>query len=73
MADITVNSHDVLGKLTVIKNHLAVVSEDDHLLSPQQREYVKRAMEANQQLIDQIKLLHESAHSHSAGPEAASI
>jgi hypothetical protein len=55
MAAITVNSHDILGDLTIVKNYLAMVQAalDSH--TPVEKKHIDRAVEANEMLIQKIK------------------
>lgn len=55
MATITVDSHDVLGSLSIIKNYLAVVQSALAEGKIPEAGYVDRAMSANEALIVQIK------------------
>ncbi|MBI4130577.1 hypothetical protein HY468_04625 [Candidatus Roizmanbacteria bacterium] len=76
MADITINSHDVLGKLSIIKNYLAVVLEiEGASLSPKQRNYLNSAMVANESLITYIKQQSGNATSEdvAAAPTPAKL
>lgn len=50
MAIINIESHDVLGKLSVIKNSLSVAQEDTD-----KNKFIQIALTANQELIDLIK------------------
>lgn len=51
---ITVDSHDVLGKLSIIKNYLSVLLENPSI-PEKEKEYAKRSFEANEFLIAYIK------------------
>ena len=51
---ISVDSHDVLGKLSIIKNYLSVLMENP-TLPEKEKEYAKRSFEANEALITHIK------------------
>lgn len=55
MSQITISSHDFLGKLSVIKNYLFVVITGEKNMDPKHLEYLKNAADANQSLIDEIK------------------
>lgn len=50
MANLILNSHDLLGKLSVIKNSLYMLLEQ-----PEKKEYLDTAINANQELIEMIK------------------
>jgi hypothetical protein len=50
MANITIDSHAFLGKLSVIKNCLSMLTEN-----PNKKELLEEAIKANQALIDIIK------------------
>jgi len=50
MAIINIESHDILGKLSIIKNALSVAVEDQ-----EKEKLIKIALTANQELIDLIK------------------
>lgn len=50
MANITLDSHDILGKLSVVKNALFMALE-----KPEKEELLQTAIKANQDLIDKIK------------------
>lgn len=50
MAQITVDSHDFLGKLSIIKNCLALLKDD-----PNKANLLDIAFKSNQDLIDLIK------------------
>lgn len=51
---ISVDSHDVLGKLSIVKNYLSVLMENP-ALAEKDKEYLKRSFEANESLITHIK------------------
>jgi hypothetical protein len=51
---ISVDSHDVLGKLSVVKNYISVAMESG-TLPEKEKEYLKRAFEGNEALIAHIK------------------
>jgi hypothetical protein len=51
---ISVDSHDVLGKLSIVKNYLSVLLENK-TLSEKDKEYIKRAIESNEFLISLVK------------------
>lgn len=51
---ISVDSHDILGKLSIIKNYLSVAMESG-TLPEKEKEYLKRSFEANESLIAHIK------------------
>ena len=53
---ISVNSHDVLGKLSITKNYLSVL-QNDETLSDEQKKLIVPAAESTQSLIDQVKEL----------------
>lgn len=50
MAKIILDNHDILGKLSVVKNALFVALE-----KPAKEELIKTALKANQDLIDMVK------------------
>ncbi|MBU2591986.1 MAG: hypothetical protein ABH867_01360 [Patescibacteria group bacterium] len=52
MAEISINSHYFLGKLTIIRNCLSLLAKDK---SPERKKLVKMAYDTNQELIDQVK------------------
>jgi len=56
MSDVTINNHDFLGKLSVIKNHLFLALENipsqKHL---QIKSHLKKAYRANEEVIKMIK------------------
>ncbi len=54
MSNISINSHDFLGKLSIIKNYLSVLAENN-ALAEHEKEYIRRAFEANESLITLIK------------------
>ena len=57
MAIISVNSHDFLGKLTIIKNYLSLVLQEEKVRDDEKlTESLGRAFKANQELIDLIKM-----------------
>ena len=57
MAIISVNSHNFLGKLTIIKNHLSLVLQRKKVRDDQKlTESLGKAFKANQELIDLIKM-----------------
>ena len=60
---IQINSHDVLGKLSIIKNYLSVLRSDESL-NEGQRKLIAPAYQSTQELIDQVKELALSATSH---------
>jgi len=51
---ISVDSHDVLGKLSIIKNYLSVLLENSNL-TEKEKEYIQHSFEANESLIQTIK------------------
>ena len=55
MSQVTISSHDFLGKLSVVKNYLSVVIADEKNMDSKHVEYLKNAFDANQSLIDAIK------------------
>lgn len=50
MANIILSSHDLLGKLSIIKNSLYMLLEQ-----PEKKEYLDCAIKTNQELIEMIK------------------
>lgn len=54
MSAVTLDSHDVLGKLSVVKNYLSVLLENTSL-PDKDREYITRSFEANESLIALVK------------------
>jgi len=58
MSDITINTHDLLGKMTIIKNCLSLVLENKNPpLDEKTINLLQTAGSANQDLIDRIKNL----------------
>ena len=58
MSQITIDSHDFLAKLSVIKSYLSLLIEDKSLnLDEKNIKYLEIASNANQELINQIKNL----------------
>lgn len=55
MVQIILDSHDLLGKLSIIKNALFVALE-----KPEKEEYLKTAIQANQELIDSVERAAEN-------------
>jgi len=56
MTNITINNHDFLGKLSVIKNHLFLALEDLSTSSNQKlTDHLKKAYQANEEVIKMIK------------------
>lgn len=51
---ISVDSHDILGKLSVVKNYLSVAMESG-TLPEKEKEYLQRAFDGNEALISHIK------------------
>jgi hypothetical protein len=54
--NIQLNSHDALGKLSIVKNYLSVLQSDE-TLSESQKKLITPALQSSQELIDQIKEL----------------
>lgn len=54
MSAVSVDSHDVLGKLSIIKNYLSVIREEN-TLSEKDKQYLSRAYDATEQLISLVK------------------
>lgn len=54
MSKIAIDSHDFLGKLTTIKNHLFVALEKEKLPQKTKR-LLKLAYQANEELIEMVK------------------
>jgi len=52
MAKVSIDSHDFLGKLTIIRNCLSLLEK---VRNPKEKKLVKMAYETNQELIKQIK------------------
>jgi hypothetical protein len=63
MANITINSHDVLGKCSVIKNYIAVLLADASL-SQQAKDYLDKAYSSNEEIIEMVKKLVEKVKSN---------
>ena len=60
MAQININSHDLLGKLTIIKTCLSMIAENNN--DPAQvAKYADIANKTNEDLIAVIKKLSEDA------------
>lgn len=59
MSQIVINSHNFLGKLSVIKNYLFVVlesiSKDKTESHKKAKDYLQKAYQANEELIALIK------------------
>ena len=53
MAKITIETHDFLGKLTIIKNALALLKKDCQ--KPQEQDYIKKDLDSTQNLIYWLK------------------
>ena len=51
---IQLNPHDVLGKLSVVKNYLSVLRQDQ-TLTDSQKKLITPAYDAAQELIDMVK------------------
>ena len=51
---ISINSHDVLGKLSIIKNYLCVLTNEETTTDPQ-RKLIAPAAQSAQELIDEVK------------------
>ena len=51
---IQLNAHDVLGKLSVVKNYLSVLRQDQ-TLTDSQKKLITPAYAAAQELIDMVK------------------
>ena len=68
MSPITLNSHDVLGKLTVIKNYVSVLLENQ-TFGEKEKEYLNRIMEATEDLITEIKQKAQEAKSNQASSD----
>ncbi|MBI4137616.1 hypothetical protein HY469_06150 [Candidatus Roizmanbacteria bacterium] len=57
---IQINSHDVLGKLSIVKNYLSVLQSDTGL-TDNQKKYLGPAYQATEELITIIKDLSAKA------------
>lgn len=55
MAAVTVDSHDILGKLSIIKNYLAVIRASVASGEGASLEYLDRVIETNEEIIQDIK------------------
>lgn len=56
MSQITISSHDVLSKLSAVKNYLSVTITDvGDTVDPKYKTYLQHAYDANQSLIDAVK------------------
>lgn len=55
MAAVTVDSHDILGKLSIIKNYLAVTRASVASGEGASLEYLDRVIETNEEIIQDIK------------------
>ncbi|KKR71166.1 MAG: hypothetical protein UU81_C0049G0005 [Microgenomates group bacterium GW2011_GWC1_41_8] len=53
---IQINSHDALGKLSIVKNYLSVLQSDTSL-TDSQKKYIGPAYQATEELIALIKEL----------------
>jgi len=53
MSSITLDSHDLLGKLSIVKNYLSVVSGDT--LTVEQKKYIQQAAVTTEALIALVK------------------
>ena len=51
---IQINSHDALGKLSIVKNYLSVL-QSDITLTDNQKKYIGPAYQATEELIAVIK------------------
>lgn len=51
---IQLNSHDALGKLSIVKNYLSVL-QSDTTLTEAQKKYIGPAYQATEELITMIK------------------
>lgn len=56
---VQLNSHDALGKLSIIKNYLSVLQSDE-TLSEDQKKLIIPAVSSTQELINQVKELAQS-------------
>lgn len=54
MSKVVVDSHDLLGKLTIIKNCLSILMEDQKYPG-NNNNYLQQALNSTQNLIDLIK------------------
>ncbi|HLB60121.1 MAG TPA: hypothetical protein VJL83_00770 [Patescibacteria group bacterium] len=55
MSDIQINSHDVLGKLSIIKNYAAMAIEKLQEEGSQSIQYISTIREVNESLIQEFK------------------
>ena len=55
MAAVTLDSHDVLGKLSIIKNYLAVIRSSAVSEEQISLEYLDRVIATNEDLIQTVK------------------
>lgn len=60
MANITINSHDLLGKLSIIKCSLAMVI-DPKIKIAEKNKYLTIAYQTNEELIKLIKKISTNA------------
>ncbi len=51
---ISINSHDVLGKLSIIKNYISVLEAEENL-SDSQKKLIAPVQKSTQELINYIK------------------
>lgn len=61
MSQITLNSHDLLGKLTIIKNCLSMIIDR---VGESEKKYCQTAFDTNQELIEEIKKLASEIKNH---------
>jgi hypothetical protein len=54
MSAVTLNSHDLLGKYSIIKNHLSVLLSESKLAG-RDLEYVQRCYDTTEELIQMVK------------------
>ncbi|OGK53908.1 hypothetical protein A3B56_02095 [Candidatus Roizmanbacteria bacterium RIFCSPLOWO2_01_FULL_45_11] len=55
MAAVTLDSHDVLGKLSIIKNYLSVIRASVSSGEQASLEYLDRVIVTNEELITTVK------------------
>jgi len=56
MSHIVLDSHNLLGQLTIIKNCLSLLLEKPDL----DKKYLQTAFDANQKMIDEVKSLAQN-------------
>lgn len=61
MSQISISSHDLLGKLSILKNSLFMINLKAETLGEKEKEYLDVSVKTVQEIIDLVKGLAEKS------------